>query len=766
MSEDRVIVSESPEDVKLKSSPRLSATVKTNTSIPRSLPNSDEKILSRYLGPSIGSCHDICKYGVKHDYEAKSRHHFFARFLAHNQMPDGECNQSNFMVVQRKKKSEPKPRATHTTDEFTDKTRFSKQMDVPPEKIIQTCNSLTDLAAGSVHESSSMKSNAALYDQANNAVLEHSAVDQDEKSSEESMDISTDERESSNFSRKLLCESVTMGLDRTTMQNDAAVEGHAPNTAAGESPEEPVGIKLMISSIIQDDVVSTNYKASNPPEGSSVEHTSAELVTASPIKDNIVSVDYQKPDGAEESSNELIDIKMKTLAESCEGPSSLKLMNPKSKSSTKHRPVSGAETASKEAFNMKLRTPVYTSPVSTMKTPSTQVGFSKEQFQVKSLSTGIKTKRELNKLNTGNEVTGVSDRRKGTKQEKGDISGGPKHVKNSYALRKTTRSVKLEPEQERPSRVKSTTASVTPIVIKEATSSPSKTIDASSEPVMPSKLKKTVKSSPPFISSTELSSRRNQEKIVKVAKPLSAPSTKRQFTRVSSMKLRKHRKLIPSFTVSNQAKAGNFGVKEKTAHATRPNLEHVDLRTLRQKLRKHILHPNRKGGHEESGTQLIRASETAIRIGVSQRSYRDVPKSEMKTKPGTISGANSEDKTETSRKFNFSRRKVVDLRSDNSAPIKLRLRQVKPVGGNQKPKETGTKGYKNRMKSDAINVALRHQNVDDKKDTQGLFNNVIKETASKLVESRKSKVRALVGAFETVFSLQETKVAPPLIAAL
>jgi hypothetical protein len=38
-----------------------------------------------------------------------------------------------------------------------------------------------------------------------------------------------------------------------------------------------------------------------------------------------------------------------------------------------------------------------------------------------------------------------------------------------------------------------------------------------------------------------------------------------------------------------------------------------------------------------------------------------------------------------------------------------------------------------------------------------LFNNVIEETASKLVETRKSKVKALVGAFETVISLQDKK---------
>ncbi|XP_047962057.1 polygalacturonase At1g48100-like [Salvia hispanica] len=54
-------------------------------------------------------------------------------------------------------------------------------------------------------------------------------------------------------------------------------------------------------------------------------------------------------------------------------------------------------------------------------------------------------------------------------------------------------------------------------------------------------------------------------------------------------------------------------------------------------------------------------------------------------------------------------------------------------------------------------VVLKHQDVQRKKDAQGLLNNVIEETASKLVVSRKSKVKALVGAFETVISLQESK---------
>ncbi|GKF27006.1 ribonuclease H-like domain-containing protein, partial [Tanacetum coccineum] len=49
-----------------------------------------------------------------------------------------------------------------------------------------------------------------------------------------------------------------------------------------------------------------------------------------------------------------------------------------------------------------------------------------------------------------------------------------------------------------------------------------------------------------------------------------------------------------------------------------------------------------------------------------------------------------------------------------------------------------------------------HQGEQEKKDAHGLLNNFIEETASKLAESRKSKLKALVGAFETVISLSKT----------
>lgn len=49
-------------------------------------------------------------------------------------------------------------------------------------------------------------------------------------------------------------------------------------------------------------------------------------------------------------------------------------------------------------------------------------------------------------------------------------------------------------------------------------------------------------------------------------------------------------------------------------------------------------------------------------------------------------------------------------------------------------------------------VTLKHQKTLEKKRSQRLYNNLIEETASKLAKTRKSRVKALVGAFETLIS--------------
>ncbi|KAI7736945.1 hypothetical protein M8C21_019208 [Ambrosia artemisiifolia] len=143
----------------------------------------------------------------------------------------------------------------------------------------------------------------------------------------------------------------------------------------------------------------------------------------------------------------------------------------------------------------------------------------------------------------------------------------------------------------------------------------------------------------------------------------------------------------------------------------------------------------------------------------------------------------SEDKVDEGVKLRFRRGKILDLKSENNSPRRLKFRR-RVVEGNEDGQNILRKTYKNKTldlqnedqqrvsrrsfenkyveetnepNNGPESVVLKHQGEQEKKDAQGLLNNVIEETASKLVESRKSKVKALVGAFETVISLQDGK---------
>lgn len=129
----------------------------------------------------------------------------------------------------------------------------------------------------------------------------------------------------------------------------------------------------------------------------------------------------------------------------------------------------------------------------------------------------------------------------------------------------------------------------------------------------------------------------------------------------------------------------------------------------------------------------------------------------------------SDDKNRSPLKLKFRSGKVVDLMSGNNNPRRLKFRKLKVEEAANSKADVSSKTYKRTgddgatdAKLSSEKVVLKHQDVQGKKDDQRLFNNVIEETASKLVKSRKSKVKALVGAFETVISLQEKTPSHPV----
>ena len=132
-----------------------------------------------------------------------------------------------------------------------------------------------------------------------------------------------------------------------------------------------------------------------------------------------------------------------------------------------------------------------------------------------------------------------------------------------------------------------------------------------------------------------------------------------------------------------------------------------------------------------------------------------------------------------SMRLRFKRGKVLDVGSqDNNSPRKLKFKRGKTVTTKAdtsskasskrslKTKETNFSNNDKEQQQDKpkpLEVVLKHQEDTEENKTVSralLFNNVIEETANKLVETRKSKVKALVGAFESVISLQERNSSP------
>ncbi|KAM3269156.1 hypothetical protein P3S67_031120 [Capsicum chacoense] len=110
--------------------------------------------------------------------------------------------------------------------------------------------------------------------------------------------------------------------------------------------------------------------------------------------------------------------------------------------------------------------------------------------------------------------------------------------------------------------------------------------------------------------------------------------------------------------------------------------------------------------------------------------------------------------------------------SEKLSPRRLKFRPAKTLenNGNEISHVRGRSsrrliayGKSNSAKDETMKVNLRHQSRGDKKEAPILFNNVIEETATKLEETRRSKVKALVGAFETVISLQDPTSSPPIL---
>ncbi|XVE83722.1 hypothetical protein DITRI_Ditri16bG0109100 [Diplodiscus trichospermus] len=288
-----------------------------------------------------------------------------------------------------------------------------------------------------------------------------------------------------------------------------------------------------------------------------------------------------------------------------------------------------------------------------------------------------------------------------------------------------------------------------------------------------------------------------------LASPRASLSTRPSLIRATSLNARKNRnlKVVPPKKNQNKIKKAeteqpvnehdecyNNTLQEKTLYVIKMETENIVLESHKNEICAAELSPpvasspkpstppispslSSHGGRDQDESECtVTESEDDSDSEYDEDETGNMEEAEIlegenggrRRKAGTVS---SNDKDCQPVKLSFKRGKIVDIQSENNGPRRLKFRRGRVLGQNQNIRGEGHRIFRRRgvsgdtddHKPDGEKVILRHQDVQGKKDEKGLFNNVIEETASKLVETRKSKVKALVGAFETVISLQDSK---------
>ncbi|KAJ1398756.1 Calmodulin-binding domain, plant [Sesbania bispinosa] len=285
------------------------------------------------------------------------------------------------------------------------------------------------------------------------------------------------------------------------------------------------------------------------------------------------------------------------------------------------------------------------------------------------------------------------------------------------------------------------------------------------------------------------SSKAASKKLMAPLRALSSP--KPSLKRVASLNSRKHKSLKIVSHLKNHRAARKFELEEH-------NNEEVEEKTLyviKMECENKTLQSDQNANYDDElclpQLSSPKSSSSSISQSLSQEDQEESEYATSECEQDSFSGNHeidcmenegsvevekkgksrkagvvcSEDKDRQMIKLKFRRGKVVENQVEKNTPRRLKFRRAKVLGEKAKDdaqrkslkRRDGACADGNGATTDQEKVVLRHQDMQDKKDAQGLLNNVIEETASKLVETRKSKVKALVGAFETVISLQEKK---------
>ncbi|XP_044468368.1 putative uncharacterized protein ENSP00000383309 [Mangifera indica] len=651
---------------------------------------SGEKVLSRYLRASTGSCHDLCKYGRKHEFEAKARHPMAKRITKPS--IDNQIPTASMIFLEKKKTLVARPKSSPTLKSYSSDTPETIKHEVPTRSLV-----------GQNLLSTSTDSHNPVKGEVLHGIK----------------NISASKLRPSPTSKSCLSESQKFN----TQELSASAKTEASSKPVKSNSKEKIAspkhaFSLKLKSLVQKPLSSPDFSGglsggrnsdikTGPPKAS------VKKVIASP------RLSFTSPRAS---------------------------LSPKSSKS-------------------RVAKKVLASPIVSQPSPRA------------SLSLKPAISRVAKKAMTSPRVSQPSPR--APLSPKPSISRVAKKVLGSSRVSLASPRASFSP---RP--VLSRVASLNTRKLK------------SLKVVSPMKNQGHTKPSISRVSKKVLGSSR-----FSLASPRASFSPRPALSRVASLNTRKHKSLKVLSPVKNQGQTRTDESKESKIDLKHTNDDLVQEKTL-YVIQMETKHRSLESDQNESCvvepalppscslTESLPASSSSSSLPTEEQQEiseytetgtEDAPLSESdetfsteeeetmedeqpgrSRKDGIVY---SEEKSSEAIKLHFRRGKVVDVQSDNNSPRRLKFRRGRVLGENPNLKGDNRRILKKKeidgvaidSKSSSQKVVLRHQDVQGKKDSQILFNNVIEQTASKLAETRKSKVKALVGAFETVISLQETK---------
>ena len=748
---------------------------------------SDEKVQSRYLSPHMASCHDFCKYGKKHDSEAETRRLNFRKLLKKKVVRE-EQNQVTILV--------PGERRTRTVTKTKDiskvETKFPANTEVPKAQTLLTMkNSIASGEKKTLHttlENEQGRGKSLNPGDGKKLKMTKGGTPTPPLQSKPSPyrpdvnkleDLSPASDMDTSEEPNIMKASIASGEKKTlqtTLENE---QGRAKGLNPGD------GKKVnMIKGGTSPRPSSLQPKASpKRPNGNKFEDLS-------PASDMDTS---EEPDIIKKNTESSVKKPISPVVHKVVQQKALPSISEPAKIKQKVTlPSKRVDGAGKPAITLKTKTPLIRS-LSKLKSLRSQIARrNQENDIIRRLGTSKNAGRELSKPSTTSFSSKSSRNLVARRNQDEEIAKSLTTSKlcERKILKPTQASfssktphdnaLSLQPRKLRSMRKTSMTidsvSSLQPRKLRSIKGNP--TPDNSVSSLLPRKLRSIKENSTPHDSVPSLQPRK-----LRSFKRNSTPHdsiSSLQPTKLRSIK----RTSAPQESVSslNPRKLWNVNQSSKP-HGSISSLQPRKLRSLKRSFSvkdkdnvRKAYTESKSGNNDLDSNPKIEESKPAISEvsdeEIESRDEVEVSKDGENKRPrrtATTTGpARPEDHTSKPFKLKFRRGKVINLRSDSIGARRLwfnlgigRLASDNLNGNGlpgkrsfRKKRGDGSSFDSRDPDSEVHSVVLKHQDVTEKKDAKSLFNHVIEETANKLVETRKSKVKALVGAFESVISLQ------------